>query len=204
MDINFDKNEKDKNEERNRCIAMTGSQENRYRIIENENKKNREASDDIDKKRNEAVAKNGYFNTKIKEAQSDYDKKMNSRPTMKISEAVNSMEVDADSNINQINKASENNHIQTEKATDSKQHHKKKMEFNSILRDKKYIARGKNVYEFNLTDERNALTVSNWAEKQKRELENEEKQVVAGGYVRESKIKGLLTERFAQTTEPVS
>ena len=73
MDINFDKNEKDKNEERNRYIAMTGSQENRYRIIENENnqnsefsenffvhKKNREASDDIDKKRNEAVAKNGY------------------------------------------------------------------------------------------------------------------------------------------------
>lgn len=214
MDINFDKNEKDKNEERNRYIAMTGSQENRYRIIENENnqnsefsenffvhKKNREASDDIDKRRNEAVAKNGYFNTKIREAQSDYDKKMNSRPTMKISETVNSMEVDADSNINQINKASENNHIQTEKATDSKQHQKKKMEFNSILRDKKYIARGKNVYEFDLTDERNALTVSNWTEKQKRELENEEKQVVAGGYVRESKIKGLLTERFAQTTE---
>lgn len=93
MDINFDKNEKDKNEERNRYIAMTGSQENRYRIIENENnqnsefsenffvhKKNREASDDIDKRRNEAVAKNGYFNTKIKEAQSDYDKKMNNSP----------------------------------------------------------------------------------------------------------------------------
>ena len=88
MDINFDKNEKDKNEERNRYIAMTGSQENRYRIIENENNQNSEFSENffvhkkiekllmiLTKDEMKQLQKNGYFNTKIKEAQSDYDKK---------------------------------------------------------------------------------------------------------------------------------